>query len=171
MPKKWFKQTRWVSYFNMMHSICWIILPVTKADTMCWLIYYFNLWYFWSLESEWIRYTVLAVSLRTIHICCIIWPLRKLDTMCYLIYCINVEYFWPLTSGLSIHTVLDIPQRLIKFCCIISPVKKSKNYVLAHLLCSSWLLLPSEKWFKQTHCVSYSKNIDSFLLHSLPVKK
>ena len=42
-----------------------------------------------------------------------------------------------------------------------------RHYVLANLLCQSWLLLAIENWSKQTNCVSYSTNTDTVLLNYL----
>ena len=63
---KWFNQTHCVSCFTRTHSIFWMIWPVERADTMCYIIYCVDCGYIRSLNSDLIRHTVLAVSLRFI---------------------------------------------------------------------------------------------------------
>ena len=36
----------------------------------------------------------------------------------------------------------------------------SRHYVLANLLCKSWLLMAIDQWFKHTHSVIYYTNIN-----------
>ena len=46
-----------------------------------------------------------------------------------------------------------------------------RNYVLAKLLSSIWVLLIIEKWFKQTHCVKYPMMNDLFIFKKFTSEK
>ena len=50
-------------------------------------------------------------------------------------------------------------------------VETIRQYVLDNLLIQIWVLLSIENWFKQTHCVCYSNNIDTVMLHYLTSEK
>ena len=77
---------------------------------------------------------------------------------------INRLKFSRQTSDLSIHTVLAQ---------VVTIFDQWKNQTLCFgsLLSFSWVIFTIEKWLKQTHCVSYSTNIDTVLFHYLTSEK
>ena len=93
--------------FNMMHVLStfliydvnsfllrwiWVITiwPVYKADTMCWLIYWFHLVYIWSLNSELIIHSMLSILPRQIQSISRFLPVNQTDTFCGLFYWVHL---------------------------------------------------------------------------------
>ena len=50
-------------------------------------------------------------------------------------------------------------------------VETVRQYVLDNLLFQIWVLFSIGNWFNQTHCVCYSNNIDTVMLHYLTSEK
>ena len=124
-PNRWFKQTHCVRYFNMIHSRCYIFLPVNIADTMCYLIYWVKVGYISPLTSILSRLIVLAIPQLLIRLWIIIWLVKKAYTMCWKIHSVKVGYFWLFKICLIRHTMLAIPRWLIHLCVCILPVQNS----------------------------------------------
>ena len=80
--EEWINHTHCVSYSTNIDSVMLHYFTSEKSDSRCYLINCVNLWYIWSLKSEWIRHTLLAIPRRFIQLCCIISPVNKSDTTC-----------------------------------------------------------------------------------------
>ena len=98
--------THCVRCFTKIHLDCFMILPVTKSDTMSELIYCVDCGYIWSLKSDLIKHSLLGISIRFILFFCMILRVKIVDTMCYLKYCIYLGYILSLNSYLRKHSVL-----------------------------------------------------------------
>ena len=78
----WLKQTGCVCYFMNICVDCFVILTVHKSDTLCYLSYWIDCGYIWSLERYSFKHTMLAVSMKWIVCFFRDLTIEKSDTLC-----------------------------------------------------------------------------------------
>ena len=127
VTEEWLKQTHCVSYFTKIHFGCFIIWPVHKVDTMCYLRYCVDLVCIHSLNSYLSRHTTLDVSLRLILFSSMIWPVKKsrhyvlATLLCWFVVHLVVEKWFKQTQCFSYFTNIYL------VCFTIIPVNKADN--------------------------------------------
>ena len=127
---------------------------------MCYIIYFDNWWYIWSLNSEQNSHTVLSNNKWYIQFCWIILLAKKADTIWYIIYRDNRWYIWSFKNEQSRHTVLAVSQIIVYYCCNIW-TKKNRHYVMDSFM--SWLaeIRSSQVNNSFTLCSLFNKNLFS----------
>ena len=104
-----FKQTQCVICFTKIYSVFWNDLTSKKPDTICFLIYCVDLGYIWSLKSDLIRNSVLAILPIFIWFVLIFdqWKIRQyfLDNLlCWLLVHFFIEELFNQTHCVSCFT-------------------------------------------------------------------
>ena len=79
--EEWLKEKHCIIYFLKIYFGCFIIWPVHKADTICWLSYCVDCGYIVSLKIDISRQFVLSVSIICIILFFMIWPVKN-RTLC-----------------------------------------------------------------------------------------
>ena len=107
-------QTHYLSYYKMIDTDVLQYLTCEKSDTMCKIVYWYNLWYIWSLKSEWLRHNVLAIPQVNIR------HYMLADLLCYFVVHLVIDKWFKQKHCVWYSTNID--SDMLQWSCVLAPV-------------------------------------------------